>query len=86
MSLFKLFRGAKMRQAKQEKKFLTSFVQFFVVFFRDFFADLFSVFTADPKHSRNSFDDDDLRWRTMEAGEFLRHTGFEKLGIISVVE
>ena len=61
---------------KSEKKFLANFFQFFVKFFRDFFNDLFSFFTTDLRQRQGSLiDDDDVRWKTMESGDFLRHTG-----------
>ena len=58
-----------------EKKFLINWVHFFVDFFRDFFNDLFSFFATDIRRHRSSFDDDDVRWKTMESGDFIPSPG-----------
>jgi|LakMenEpi03Aug12_release.lakeMendotaPanAssembly.Ray.scaffolds.fasta_scaffold3707679_1 hypothetical protein len=58
-------------EKEKKKKMIYGFLKLVLNFFRDFFTDLFSIF----KDDQSSIGEDDLRWRTVESGEFSRQTG-----------
>lgn len=56
---------------RSKSKTVVEWFKYLVDFFRDFFADLMSFF----RDSHTNFEDDDLRWRTVDSAEFGAHTG-----------